>query len=151
VAELVVFVGLQGSGKSSFYQARFAQTHALVSKDLMPNNRRRDDRQRELVMAALRQGKSVVVDNTNARRSDRVELVQLARALGASVVVYHFTAPLADCLARNRQRQGRARVPDVALHATRKRLEPPAADEGFDARFTVALGPAPGDFDVRTL
>ncbi len=151
MVELVVFVGLQGSGKSSFYQARFAQTHALVSKDLMPNNRRRGDRQRELVLAALRQGRSVVVDNTNPRRSDRAELVQLAHSLGSSVVVYHFTTPLGECLARNRLRHGRARVPDVALLVTRKRLEAPAADEGFDARFEVTPGSAPGEFDVRPL
>src|SRR5262245_59429337 len=32
--DLVVFVGLQGAGKSTFYRAQFAGTHELVSKDL---------------------------------------------------------------------------------------------------------------------
>jgi hypothetical protein len=35
-------------------------------------------------------------------------------------------------LARNRQREGKARVPDVALFVTRKKLAPPSYDEGFD-------------------
>ena len=35
-------------------------------------------------------------------------------------------------LVRNRLREGIARVPDVAIFATRKRLVPPAMEEGFD-------------------
>jgi predicted kinase len=148
MAELVVFVGLPASGKSSFYHERFAATHARVSKDLMPNNRRRAARQRELVAEALAHGRSVVVDNTNTRRADRAELVALAHAARASTALYHFTAAVGDCLRRNRARQGKARVPDVALFTARKRLEPPAADEGFDARYEVALDEAARGFVV---
>jgi predicted kinase len=146
--ELVVFVGLPASGKSSFYRARFAATHALVSKDLMPNNRRRAARQLELVTAALRAGKPVVVDNTNTRRADRAELVQLAATWRIPAVVYHFTATIESCLARNRERAGKARVPDVALFTAKKLLEPPGADEGFAARYDVAILTALGDSDI---
>ncbi len=34
--ELVLFVGLQGSGKSTFYRAYFAASHDLVSKFRFP-------------------------------------------------------------------------------------------------------------------
>ncbi|MCU1279189.1 MAG: hypothetical protein JWM53_2735 [bacterium] len=139
MAELVVLVGLPASGKSTFHRERFAATHELVSKDLMPHSQRRGARQRELIASALARGRSVVVDNTNTRRADRAELVALARAAGAATVLYHFTAPVGECLARNRQREGKARVPDVALFAANKRLEPPADDEGFDARYEVSL------------
>ena len=142
--ELVVFVGLPASGKSTFYRQRFAATHELVSKDLMPHNQRRGARQRELVAAALSRGRSVVVDNTNTRRADRAELLALARAAGATATLYHFTSPVGDCLARNRKREGKARVPDVALFVAQKRLEPPADDEGFDARYEVSLLPSQG-------
>ncbi len=33
---------------------------------------------------------------------------------------------------RNRQRQGKERVPDVAIFTTQKKLVPPALEEGFD-------------------
>jgi predicted kinase len=148
MTELVVFVGLPASGKSTFYRERFAATHALVSKDLMPNNRRKAARQRELIVAALAAGRSVVVDNTNTRRADRAELVALARAAGAATTLYHFTAPLDACLLRNRKREGKARVPDVAVLMANKRLEPPGDDEGFDARWEVLLDDAQG-FSVR--
>jgi predicted kinase len=147
--ELVVFVGLPASGKSSFYRARFAATHALVSKDLMPNNRRRAARQLELVTAALRAGRPVVVDNTNTRRADRAELLQVAAAWRIPAVVYHFTATVETCLARNRAREGKARVPDVALFTAKKLLEPPGDDEGFAARYDVAILAPVGDSDIN--
>ncbi len=137
--ELVIFVGLQASGKTSFYQARFARTHELVSKDRMPNNRNPTRRQLVLVEEALRAGRSVVVDNTNARAADRLPLVVLGHALGARVVGYYFESRVEDCLERNRGRAGKARVPDVALYATRKRLEAPSYAEGFDALYFVRM------------
>jgi hypothetical protein len=47
------------------------------------------------------------------------------------------------------QRDGKARVPDVAIHATARRLVPPGPDEGFDALYQVR--PAPGAFEIRRL
>ncbi|HWG86004.1 MAG TPA: AAA family ATPase, partial [Deinococcales bacterium] len=88
--EVVILVGLQAAGKSSFYRSRFALTHAHVSKDAFPNSRDKDGRQQELVRAALASGRSVVVDNTNPAASDRAPLVAIARAHGARVVVYFF-------------------------------------------------------------
>src|SRR5262249_39546183 len=80
--ERVIFIGLQASGKSSFYRARFAQTHTVVSKDLMRNNKNRDRRQLQLIAEAFAAGRSVVVDNTNAAASDRQPLIEIARARG---------------------------------------------------------------------
>ena len=37
--ELVILVGLQASGKSTFFRERFAATHEHVSKDLFRNNK----------------------------------------------------------------------------------------------------------------
>ncbi len=145
--ELVVFVGLQASGKSTFFGERFAATHEHVSKDLFRNNRDRNRRQGQLVEAALRAGRSVVVDNTNPTAEDRRPLVELGRRFGARIVGYHFDSGVRDCLARNARREGRARVPDVAIFATAKRLVPPSRDEGFDELYRVRLdGQA---FEVR--
>ena len=76
--ELVIFVGLQGAGKSSFYRARFAASHVLVSKDRLRNNRRPSRRQGQLIEEALQTGRSVVVDNTNPTVQDRPRLVTAA-------------------------------------------------------------------------
>jgi predicted kinase len=134
--ELVLLIGLQGAGKSSFRRERFPG-HVLVSKDLMPSNRRKDMRQAELVSQALAVGRPVVLDNTHPRRADRAYWIALGHAFGARVVGYFFDVPLADCLARNAERTGKARVPEVALFVTAKSLEPPTPDEGFDGLFRV--------------
>jgi predicted kinase len=134
--ELVVLIGLPGSGKSTLYRARYAATHALVSKDLLRGDK--SSRQRALVEEHLRAGRSVVVDNTNVTVEDRARLVAVARAHGARVVAIYLDAPADACLQRNAQRAGRARVPAVAIFAARKKLVPPTRDEGFDALEVIA-------------
>ena len=137
--DLVVFVGLQASGKSTFYRSRFAATHALVSKDLLKNNRNRERRQRALVAAALERGESVVVDNTNPTAAGRAPLVEIAREHGARTVCYYFESTIEACRERNAAREGRACVPEVALRTTAKRLEVPSPEEGFDEMYSVRI------------
>jgi predicted kinase len=146
--ECVILIGLPASGKSSFYRKRFAATHTHVSKDLLQNSRNRDRRQAEVISEALAAGRSVVVDNTNASIAVRARLIALARSHGALVVGYYFPTDVADAVRRNRARQGRERVPDVAIFAIRKQLEPPVSEEGFDRLFTVSLDEQAGTFDT---
>src|SRR5437867_6536341 len=98
----------------------------------MPNARRRDDRQAVAVEKALAAGQSVVVDNTNPSRDVRAPLIALGRRHGARIVGYFFEVDVKTALMRNRQREGKGRVPDVAMFVTRKKLVPPSYDEGFD-------------------
>lgn len=136
--ELIIFVGLQASGKSTYYHNHFAATHVHVSKDLMPNARNRDDRQLQLIDAALAQGRSVVVDNTNPTPAARAPLIEAGRRHGARVLAYYFEATVRDCVARNRLREGKARVPDVAIFVTAKKMVPPGRNEGFDEVRVIA-------------
>jgi predicted kinase len=112
-----------------------------VSKDLMPNARNRDVKQNEMIVAALAAGKSVAVDNTNPTPASREPLISLGRARGARVVAYYFETPVKTAVARNRQREGKARVPDVAIFVTAKKLVPPSLAEGFDEVRVIAPPP----------
>lgn len=146
--DLAILIGLQASGKSTFYRRHLAATHALVSKDLLRNNRRPARRQAHLVAESLVAGRSVAVDNTNVTVELRKELIELGRAHGATVSGYYLGSKLADCLARNAVRTGKDRVPEVGLLATVKELVRPAYAEGFDKLFSVSMQ-ADGAFDVR--
>ena len=135
--ELVLLIGLQASGKSTFRRERFDATHVVVSKDLMRNNRRPARRQRELIARALSEGRSVVVDNTNPALEERAELVALARHYGARVTGYFFPCDVETSIARNSRRVGREHVPRVGILATAKALRAPTREEGFDTLYRV--------------
>lgn len=138
--QLVLFIGLPASGKTSFYHERFARTHLHVSKDLMPNQKGRDRRQARLIETAFEQGGSVVLDNTHPARADRRVWLELGQRWKAEPVGYYFASSLADCQARNQNR--RRQVPEVAFYSILKRLERPAPDEGFARLYYVRLTPA---------
>lgn len=146
--ELVMFVGLQASGKTSFYRTRFAQTHVQISKDRLRNNRRPERRQQQLIREALGERRSVVVDNTNPTRADRALLIAIAREYGARVIGCYFVSSVQECLDQNRTRAGRELVPDVAIYTTVSRLERPNVSEGFDALYFVRLVEG-GGFEVQ--
>ena len=137
--EVVIFAGLQASGKSTFFRERFADTHEHVSKDLFRNNKSPSRRQRQLIETALGTGRPVVVDNTNPTPEDRRPLVELGRKYGTKLVGYHFDSSVRDCVERNHRRRGKARVPEVAIYATAKKLVPPSYKEGFDELFSVRI------------
>ena len=150
MAECVIFIGLPASGKTTFYQRQFAATHQHISKDLWPNVSNKDRRQAELMRQALSQGHSVVIDNTNPALADRVPVIALAHEYGARVIGYYFTATTREAVGRNRGRDGKARVPDVAIFTRAKRMVRPSLEEGFDELYTVAIDPA-GDFSVQPM
>jgi predicted kinase len=147
-AECVILIGLPASGKSSFYRERFSQTHDHISKDLMRHNRAPERRQQQLIVASFDAGHSVVVDNTNPTRAERAEIIRLAQARSVPVIAYYFDTSAGDALRRNRMRQGRERVPEVAIFTVRKRLEPPLKSEGFEAVHLVRLDEHGHTFDV---
>jgi predicted kinase len=135
--ECVILIGLQGSGKTTFYRSAFGASHAHVSQDLFPSARDKARRQQRLLSAAFAEGRSVVVDNTNATVASRAPLIALAREWDAEVVGYYFDVSTREAVARNARRSGRARVGNVAIFATAKRLEPPTPAEGFDRLYRV--------------
>jgi predicted kinase len=146
--ELSILIGLQGAGKTTFYRTRFAATHEHVSKDRFRHNKKPSRRQAQLIDDALRAGHSVVVDNTNPTVADRAPLLALGRAHGARISGYYFEPSVSGSLARNREREGRARVPDVAIYATSTKLTPPSYAEGFDTLYAVRIANH-GAFEVH--
>jgi predicted kinase len=142
--ELIIFVGVQAAGKSSYYGAHFSTTHVHVSKDLLKNARDREARQRLMIAQALTEGRPVVVDNTNQTPVVRAPLIELGRQYRARVLAYFFETAVMDAIARNRLREGRARVPDAVIYVAARRVVLPSTAEGFDeVRIVQALPPLP--------
>src|ERR1700722_2708651 len=133
--EAVIFIGIQGSGKSSFFRERFFDTHVRVNLDMLRTRRREE----LVVTACLKGGQSFVVDNTNPLPSDRVRYVGPARTAEFRTVAYFFEASLREAMQRNNLRTGKQKVPAPAVVAAFKKLVPPSAEEGFDEIYTVTL------------
>ncbi len=133
--EAVLFIGIQGSGKTTFYRERLFDTHVRISRDMLKTR----NRELVLVRACLAARQAFVVDDTNASKSTRAEYVATARAAGFRVVGYYFRTPLRTALARNRRRPPGQVIPVPGVLATFKRFQPPAWEEGFDELQVVEI------------
>ncbi len=142
--QAVIFCGIQGSGKSTFYKENFFNTHVRISMDLL----RTRNRENLLLQACLSTQMRFVVDNTNPTVAERQKYIELAKAAKYEVVGYFFETGIKEALTRNSQRSGRFLVPEKGVFGTLKRLQKPALAEGFDVLYLVRLLPD-GSYDIR--
>jgi len=138
--EMLLFVGIQGTGKTTFYRERFFETHVRVSRDML----RTRHRQNLLVAACLAAKQPFVVDDTNVTKARRAEHIAAAKSAGFRVIGFYFRSPLGDALRRNRERPPGRVVPAAGVAGTHKRLEPPIWEEGFDELHLVEVIPGGG-------
>ena len=136
--QLILFCGIQASGKSSYYKAHFADTHIRFNLDML----RTRHREALLFHACLQAKQPCVIDNTNPTAAARAKYLAPARAAHFQSIAYYFDTSFADALARNAARSGKARIPDRAVIATHKQLKPPTIAEGFAAIYRVRLDPS---------
>ena len=134
--QLVLFCGIQATGKSTFYQRHFFHSHVRISMDLL----RTRNRERRMLELCLETKMRCVIDNTNPTRAERAVYIEPARAVGFEVVGYFFQSIAAHALERNKQRPPERQVPDRGIKGTRNRLEPPSRTEGFDRLYFVQIG-----------
>jgi predicted kinase len=134
--EAVIFVGIQASGKSTFYRERFFATHVRISLDLLRTRRR----ERSLLDWCLDHQQPFVVDNTNPTAAERAVYIAPAQAAGFRVVGYVFESDASASIRRNEGRSGAARVPPAAIGGTKRRLELPTLAERFDVLHFVRIG-----------
>ncbi len=131
--ELVLFIGIPGSGKSTLYAQRFLNTHVRINRDMLKT----ETRERILFDACLRAKQPFVLDNTNVTRDKRAAYIAQAKQAKFKVIGYFLDCPVEEALKRNEQRTGKARVPNVAIYTMAKKLEAPEISEGFDELFRV--------------
>lgn len=133
--EAVIFVGIQATGKTTFYKQRFFETHIRISLDMLKTR----TRETLLLKACLNANQPFVVDNTNIKKEDRQRYIELAKSFGFRVVCYYFPAVVKEVLARNKQRTGKAVIPVPGIFGSLKRLQVPNLDEGFTKLYNVTI------------
>lgn len=133
--QLIIFTGVQASGKSSFYLLNLYHSHLRINLDMLKTRHREN-----IIFEACSTSKTkMVIDNTNPTREDRARYIGRAKDAGFEVISYYFETDLNSTLERNCHREGKANIPEVGVRATFKKLEVPSLDEGFDEIFKVKI------------
>ncbi len=133
--QLIIFTGVQASGKSSFYLLNLYHSHLRINLDMLKTRHREN----MIFEAGLSSKTKMVIDNTNPTRADRERYIQRAIDAGFEVISYYFETDLNSTLSRNAQRAGKANIPEVGVRATFKKLQVPSFDEGFSQIFRICI------------
>uniref|UniRef100_A0A671TKY6 Polynucleotide kinase 3'-phosphatase n=1 Tax=Sparus aurata TaxID=8175 RepID=A0A671TKY6_SPAAU len=152
--EVIVAVGFPASGKSTFFH-----TH-VIPKGYVYVNRDTLGSWQNCVSAcerALKEGRSVAVDNTNPDPESRKRYVDVAKAAGVPCRCFQFSASLEQAKHNNRFREmtpsnsKHAKVNDMVFHSYKKHFVPPALSEGFSEILQVHFVPDFKDSQSETL
>ena len=141
--QLIIFTGVQASGKSSFYLLNLAHSHLRINLDMLQTRHRENI----IFEACLASRTKMVIDNTNPTKADRARYIQRAKDAGFEVISYYFETDLKSTLERNNHRTGKANIPEVGVRATYKKLEAPSLDEGFDEVIKIRIS-GNGEFNI---
>lgn len=133
--QLIIFTGVQASGKSSFYLLNLHHSHLRINLDMLKTRHREN----LIFEACLASKAKCVIDNTNPTREDRARYIQRALDAGFEVIAYYFETDLSSTLERNSYRIGKANIPEVGVRATYKKLEMPTLEEGFTEIYVVKI------------
>ncbi|XP_005173439.1 bifunctional polynucleotide phosphatase/kinase isoform X1 [Danio rerio] len=146
--EIIVAVGFPGAGKSTFFQTHIIpKGYAYVNRDTMGS-------WQHCVSAcerALKEGKSVAVDNTNPDLESRKRYIDVAQSAGVSCRCFNFTASLDQAKHNNRFREmvpsATKHVPvnDMVIHSYKKKFVVPSLSEGFSEVLQIHFVPSFSD------
>ncbi|WPH01075.1 putative HAD-superfamily hydrolase,subfamily IIIA, polynucleotide kinase 3 phosphatase [Acrodontium crateriforme] len=136
--ELVLFCGSPGSGKSTFYWRQMESLgYARVNQDLLKTR----DKCMRAASELLEEGRSVVVDNTNADVETRALWIGLAKKFNVPIRLIHFTCSAKLCEHNDTVRalggelmnpESRTLLPKMAFTGFTARYREPKIEEGFE-------------------
>ena len=119
---MIIIIGIQGSGKSTFYHKYLSDSYVRVNLDTLKTRHQEN----LLISECIRNGKSFAVDNTNPTRADRQRYIPLAQYAGYKIVGYFMESKLQACIERNNRRTGAEKLPAAAIAATSNKLQMPS-------------------------
>ncbi len=131
--EVIIFCGIQATGKTTFFKENFFKTHIRISLDQL-NTR---NKEQKFIETCIQTQQPFVVDNTNPTKEERAKYISIAKAHKFKVVGYYFESKLSQSLERNSQRAGKDNIPEIGIRGTFNKLQLPCYEEGFDKLYYV--------------
>jgi len=142
--EAVIFVGIQGSGKSSFNRQQFFDTHVRISLDVL----RTRHREQLLFAACLAAKQPFGGRQYQSLLRDRARYIEAARKAGFRVVAYFFSKALWRMPSGATTSAAESRNSSSGNRGTMRKLQVPTLEEGYNEIHKVTLSPE-GCFVVR--
>jgi predicted kinase len=133
--EAIIYIGIQATGKSTFYNERFFNSHLRISIDLL-NTRNKEQKFLDTCFSIQQ---PFVIDNTNPTKLEREKYIKQAKANKYKVIGYYFQSKIEDSIHRNSERTGKAKIPEIGIKGTFNKLELPSINEGFDELYYVQI------------
>lgn len=133
--EVIIFIGIQATGKSTFYKNRFFDSHVRINLDMLKTRHR----EKLLLQACLATKQPFVVDNTNPTFKERRRYISAAQAASFRIIGYYFQSKLSEAIQRNSSRMAKEQIPEKGIRDTYAKLELPAFEEGFDELYYVTM------------
>lgn len=134
--EAIIFIGLQATGKSTFYKEKFYKTHMRLNLDMLKTR----NKEKIILEACIKAKQPFVVDNTNPAQEDRKKYIDMAKAARFKVIGYYFHSSVNEAILRNDKRTGKERVSLIGIRSTSAKLQLPSMEEGFDELYYVRIG-----------
>ncbi len=142
--EMIIFIGIQASGKTTFYKKYFFDTHIRISLDLLNTKNKQD----KFLKTCFETNSKMVIDNTNPEKITRQHFIDLAKKHKYKVIGYYFSSEIEKALERNNKREGKKKIPEIGIKGTHKKLELPKIEEGFDELYFVKIDNS--EFKINT-
>ena len=141
-SEVVVFVGFPAAGKTTFYKTVMEpEGYIHINRDILGSWQRCVNQCEQ----HLRQGKRVVIDNTNPDPESRNRYISCGSRNGVPVRCFHFMTTLSQSKHNNKFREltqnSKTKVTDIAYNTFRSRFVEPSITEGFKEILQITLTP----------
>jgi bifunctional polynucleotide phosphatase/kinase len=131
--EMAIFCGAPGCGKSTFLRNHMGK-YERINRDTLKTK----EKCYAVAEGCIKEGKSVVIDNTCPKKEDRKYFIGLAKKHGYKVRCFYFLTPKEICFHNDAQRVSNhvrkhfsGRVGKIPINSFFKNFEKPTTDEGF--------------------
>ena len=140
--EAIIFIGIQATGKTTFYKKYLFDTHIRISLDQLNTK----NKQNRFLQTCFDIQSKFVIDNTNPEVATRKEFIDKAKKNKYKIIGYYFSSEIQKSIERNNKRVGKKRIPEIGIKGTHKRLVLPKIEEGFDELYFVEINN--GKFEI---
>lgn len=140
--QVIVMVGSQGSGKSSFVSTHLKPLHyTIVNRDSLGSWQKC----LAVMKSGLEAGKSVVVDNTNPDKESRKRFIEEAKSQRVRCIAVHMNISKEHARHNIKYREltdtSHVPIPDIIINSYFTKYQAPQPEEGFDQVIDVDFIP----------